>query len=189
MYAKRPDHLYHLPILPTILPGKSKSSQPFRRHPSKQEYIHQSTWFQEYIMVHPSNCNKIIAQTKASLLNLARTMHLHSALSYIFKRFKVKTNTFWHVTIPIPSLALTFDQENGVKTTPLKPRLMRLFGTSLSANRTPPQWCPNPTGTGWHMAALKQGNWAVIKTLVTFYYSGWWIGILLSASYNPYIAG
>lgn len=62
--AKQTHHLYHLPILPTDFPGKSKSSQPFRRHPSKQQEIHQSTWFQEYIMVPPSNCNKVIAQQK-----------------------------------------------------------------------------------------------------------------------------
>lgn len=35
--AKQTHHLYHLPILPTDLPGKSKSSQPFGRHPSKQQ--------------------------------------------------------------------------------------------------------------------------------------------------------
>ena len=30
-------------------------------------------------------------------------------------------------------------------------------------------------------------NWAVIKTIVTFHYTGWLIGILVLAYYNPYM--
>ena len=79
----------------------------------------------------------------------------------------VKTN--FPLSHPFPFLRslLLIPKKKGehVKTTP---RLMRLFGTSLSANRTPPRWCPNPTGAKngnghRHMAAFMKATASRVK--------------------------
>ncbi len=85
--------------------------------------------------------------------------------SYIFNS-QNKRSTF----PSLPFLALTFVDSQEIKGEHVKttPRLMRLFGTSLSANKTPPRWCPNPTGAKngnghRHMAAFMKATASRVK--------------------------
>ena len=115
--------------------------------------------------------------------------HVRHLGSRTWRSNKPRMNTwftwFWHILL-IFGTSFDFKHPWDVPTLPtfiwFGPNLLR----PLQKTRDHKDTCSIATP---HLARNFLGSWAVIKTLMTFYYTGGLIGILVMAHYDPYRNG